>query len=105
MAFAAPGTILPLALACFGYASITGAFPNLFPSFISFIFGRQNFLGASRLIVSLATVIASFASQYMALFLARNQLKEGYFGLIIMIIAAAVMIWAAGFIAKRKGTE
>lgn len=105
MAFAAPGTIVPLAFACFGYASITGAFPNLFPSFISFVFGRQNFLGASRLIVSLATVIASFASQYMAVFLAKNQLRAGYFGLIVMVAVAAVLIWLVGFVKKRTVYE
>ena len=102
MAFAGPGTIFPLVCACFGYASITGAFPNLLPSIIAYVFGRQNYLGASRVIVSLETIIASFASQYMAVFLANGKLKLGYFGLIGMIVFAAVMICVVNIIYKKR---
>ena len=102
MAFVTPNSMIAIILACFGYASITGAFPNLFPSMISFVFGRKNFLGASRLIFSLATIIASFASQYMALFLANNQLKLSYFGLIGMILFSAVLIVIIGTMKKNN---
>ena len=102
MAFVQPSSFLALGIACFGYASITGAFPNLFPSMISHVFGRKNYLGASRLIVALSTIIGSFASQYMAVFLANDTLQAGYFGLIIMVACSAVLIVITGSIRKKS---
>lgn len=101
MAFVSPNSIAALIFACFGYASITGAFPNLLPSIISYVFGRKNFLGASRLIVSLSTIIAAFASKYMQVFLNHNTLRYGYFGLVGMIIFAGILILIIGMIQKK----
>lgn len=102
MAFAGPDNILSIVLACFGYACITGGFPNLMPSMIAHVFGRKNFLGASRIIVSLIAVIASFASQYMAVFLNSGNLKLGYYGLCVGILVAAVLIGIVGRLAARS---
>ena len=102
MAFAAPNSWLAIGLACFGYASITGAFPNLQPSMISYVFGRTNFLGASRIIMSLSVVIGSFASQYMGVFLANGKLKEGYFGICGGILVSAILILLIGRAVKKQ---
>lgn len=96
MAFTQGNMYFTIGLATFGYASITGGFPNLLPSMVAYTFGRRNFLGASRIIFALIAVIASFASQYMGAFLQMDMLTAGYFGLIAAVVVSALLILFIG---------
>ena len=76
MALTNGSTIGTIAMATVGYAAITGGCPNLNPSINTYIFGRKNFLAASRIVMALQGVIAAFANMYMGAFINRDNIRN-----------------------------
>ena len=87
-----------IAMATVGYAAITGGCPNLNPSINTYVFGRKNFLAASRVVMAIQGIIAAFANMYMGFFLARGNVSMAYYGLCIMVVVAIILL----FILSRK---
>ena len=85
-----------IALAAIGYAGITGACPNLNPSINTYVYGRKNFLAATRVVMALQMVIAAFANSYMGYFIAAGKSGLGYLIWIAAIIVAIIMVLIVG---------
>ena len=85
-----------IALAAVGYAGITGACPNLNPSINTYVYGRKNFLAATRVVMALQMVIAAFANSYMGYFIAAGKSGLGYLIWIIAIVVAIIMVLIVG---------
>ena len=98
MALTDGSTIATIAMATVGYAAITGGCPNLNPSINTYVYGRKNFLAASRIVMALQGVIAAFANSYMGAFLAKGKADVAYYILCVAVLVAMVMC----FILSRK---
>ena len=91
MALTDGSSIATIIMATVGYAAITGGCPNLNPSINTYVFGRKNFLAASRVVMALQGVIAAFANSYMGAFLAKGNPNMAYYVLCIACVVAIVM--------------
>lgn len=85
-----------IALAAVGYAGITGACPNLNPSINTYVYGRKNFLSATRVVMALQMIIAAFANSYMGYFVAAGKSGLAYLLWTIAVIIAIVMVLIVG---------
>lgn len=85
-----------IALAAVGYAGITGACPNLNPSINTYVFGRKNFLAASRVIMAAQMILAAFANSYMGYFLEAGKSGLAYLVWCVAIVIAIVMVLIVG---------
>lgn len=85
-----------IALAAVGYAGITGACPNLNPSINTYIYGRKNFLAATRVVMALQMVLAAFANSYMGYFIAEGKSGLGYLIWCVAIVVAIIMVLVIG---------
>ena len=85
-----------IALAAVGYAGITGACPNLNPSINTYVYGRKNFLSATRVVMALQMVIAAFANSYMGYFVAAGKSGLAYLIWTAAIVVAIVMVLIVG---------
>lgn len=85
-----------IALAAIGYAGITGACPNLNPSLNTYVYGRKNFLSATRIVMALQMVIAAFANSYMGYFIAAGKSANAYLIWCIAIVIAIIMVLIIG---------
>lgn len=85
-----------IALAAVGYAGITGACPNLNPSINTYVYGRKNFLAATRVVMAAQMIIAAFANSYMGYFIAAGKSGLGYLVWCIAIVIAIIMVLIVG---------
>lgn len=85
-----------IALAAVGYAGITGACPNLNPSINTYVYGRRNFLAATRVVMAAQMIIAAFANSYMGYFIAAGKSGMGYLLWCIAIVIAIIMVLIVG---------
>lgn len=85
-----------IALAAVGYAGITGACPNLNPSINTYVYGRKNFLSATRVVMALQMVLAAFANSYMGYFVAAGKSGLAYLIWTAAIVVAIVMVLIVG---------
>lgn len=92
MAFSNGSTIGLIMLATIGYAAITGGCPNLNPSINTYIFGRKNYLSASRIIMALQGVIAAFANMYMGAFINAGNPTGAYLVLCLFVVLAIILL-------------
>lgn len=92
MALTDGSTVATIVMATVGYAAITGGCPNLNPSINTYVFGRRNYLAASRIIMALQGVIAAFANSYMGAFLTSGNISMAYYVLCVAVVAAMVML-------------
>ena len=92
MAFSAGGSFGVIAMATVGYAAITGGCPNLNPSINTYVFGRKNYLAASRVIMAAQGIIAAFANMYMGAFLNAGNPKGAYLGLCAAVVVAIILL-------------
>ncbi len=102
MALTNGNTIGTIALATVGYASITGGCPNLNASINTYVYGRKNFLAATRVVIALQMVIAAFANTYMGRFLAAGKSSEAYYGLCVMVVVAIILV---GLLARKPAYD
>lgn len=93
------GTII---MATVGYAAITGGCPNLNPSINTYVFGRKNYLAASRIIMALQGVIAAFANSYMGAFLNAGKVSAAYYVLCIAVVVAMILL---GILARKPAYD
>ena len=91
-----------IALAAVGYAGITGACPNLNPSINTYVYGRKNFLAASRVVMALQGVFAAFANMYMGAFLNVGNVSGAYYVLCIAVVVAMIMM---GILARKPAYD
>ncbi len=98
MALTDGSTIATVVMAAVGYAAITGGCPNLNPSINTYVYGRKNFLAASRIVMALQGVIAAFANMYMGAFLSKGNPNGAYYVLCIAVVVAMILM----FILSRK---
>ncbi len=92
MAFASSDAIVFIVMGTVGYAAITGGCPNLNPSINTYVFGRKNYLAASRVVMALQGVLAAFANSYMGAFLVTGNIKGAYLGLCGGVVVAIIML-------------
>lgn len=102
MALTNGNTIGTIGLATVGYASITGGCPNLNASINTYIYGRKNFLAATRVVIALQMVIAAFANTYMGRFLEAGKSSEAYYGLCVMVVVAIILV---GLLARQPAYD
>lgn len=96
MALTKGNSIGTIGLAAVGYAAITGGCPNLNPSINTYVYGRKNFLAASRVVMAAQGIIAAFANKYMGAFLAKGNVSMAYYVLCIFVVVAMVMMGILG---------
>lgn len=85
-----------IALAAVGYAGITGACPNLNPSINTYVYGRKNFLAATRVVMAVQMIIAAFANSYMGYFLNAGKSGTAYLLWCVAVVIAIVMVLIVG---------
>lgn len=102
MALTDGSTVATIVMATVGYAAITGGCPNLNPSINTYVFGRRNYLAASRIIMALQGVIAAFANSYMGAFLNSGNVSAAYYVLCVAVLAAMIML---GILARKPAYD
>ena len=102
MALTDGSTIGTIVMATVGYAAITGGCPNLNPSINTYVFGRKNYLAASRIIMALQGVIAAFANSYMGAFLNAGKVSAAYYVLCIAVVIAMILL---GILARKPAYD
>lgn len=102
MALTGGNTIGTIGMATVGYAAITGGCPNLNASINTHVFGRKNFLAATRVVMALQMVIAAFANTYMGRFLGAGMASEAYYGLCGMVLVAIILV---GLLARKPAYD
>jgi MFS family permease len=86
-----------LVLAAIGVAGITGGTPNLHPSSIMYVFGRENYQAANRWIMAIQSIIMGFSILFMARILdTTGSLDLGYKVMIGMVIVAIIFLILIG---------
>jgi MFS family permease len=86
-----------LILAAIGVAGMTGGVPNLHPSSIMYVFGRENYQAANRWIMAIQSVIMGFSILFMARILdTTGSLDLGYKVMIGMVIVAIIFLILIG---------
>jgi MFS family permease len=86
-----------LFLATIGVAGMTGGTPNLHPSSIMYVFGRENFQAANRWIMAIQSFIMGFSILFMARILdTTGSLDLGYKIMIGMVIVAIIFLILTG---------
>ncbi|MCD7845783.1 MAG: MFS transporter [Oscillospiraceae bacterium] len=85
-------TIATIMMATIGYAAITGGCPNLNPSINTYVFGRKNYLAASRIVMAAQGVIAAFANMYMGAFINAGNPNGAYLGLCGAVVVAIILL-------------
>lgn len=102
MALTKGNTVGTIGLAAVGYAAITGGCPNLNPSINTYVYGRKNFLAASRVVMAAQGIIAAFANMYMGAFLDKGNASGAYFVLCGAVVVAMIMM---GILARKPAYD
>ena len=102
MALTKGNSVGTIGLAAVGYAAITGGCPNLNPSINTYVYGRKNFLSASRVVMAAQGIIAAFANKYMGAFMAAGKVSTAYYVLCIFVVIAMVMM---GILARKPAYD
>ena len=92
----------PIIMAAVGYAAITGGCPNLHPSINTYVYGRKNFLAASRVIMAAQGIFAAFANMYMGAFINAGKISLAYYVLCIAVVVAMIMM---GILARKPAYD
>jgi MFS family permease len=86
-----------LFLATIGVAGMTGGTPNLHPSSIMYVFGRENYQAANRWIMAIQSFIMAFSIFFMARILdTTGSLDLGYKIMIGMVVVAIIFLVLIG---------
>jgi MFS family permease len=86
-----------LFLATIGVAGMTGGTPNLHPSSIMYVFGRENFQAANRWIMAIQSFIMGFSILFMARILdTTGSLDLGYKIMLGMVVVAIIFLILIG---------
>ncbi|MDO4545241.1 MAG: MFS transporter, partial [Bacillota bacterium] len=85
-------SMLTIAMATVGYATITGGCSNLHSSINTYVFGQKNYLSVTRILAAIHGVIGAFASMYMGYFIAKGQINTPYYILIVAVIIAIIAL-------------
>lgn len=102
MALTKGNTVGTIGLAAVGYAAITGGCPNLNPSINTYVYGRKNFLAASRVVMAAQGIIAAFANKYMGAFMNAGKVPAAYLVLCVFVLVAMVMM---GILARKPAYD
>ena len=86
-----------MVVAALGVAGMTGGVPNLHPSSIMYVFGRENYQAANRWIMAIQSFIMGFSILFMAHILdTTGSLDLGYKIMIGMVIVAVIFLILVG---------
>jgi OFA family oxalate/formate antiporter-like MFS transporter len=86
------GDAMLMAIWAFGVACMTGGLPTMHPCITSYVYGRRNYMGANKWIMTIQAIPMAFALTYMGAFNQVGNLDMAYYVMIALLVISFFVI-------------